>query len=297
MTSAAYCRKKTRQSRSSFYYPLLLAAPIRRDALFALYAFCREVDDLVDGPMESIQAQQQLNGWRKEIQDAFNGQPNHPVGHEINRAQQRFNLPQSLFNDILDGMEMDLNNRRYLTLNDLQHYCQRVSVAVGLLAMRIFLGHGDGHPIPDLILKQGERFAHHLGMAFQYTNILRDVPEDLNMGRIYLPGEMLFQAGVSEEQLITGSGGAGVAIVASQIAALAQDHYQKAAELITPELRPRLVPAAMMAEIYQTYLHRIQQHNFDVFTDSIRFSRMEKLVRIIRVWIREKRLIWMARRT
>lgn len=285
MTPAQYCKKKTIAANSSFFLPFLFLTPQRRSAMYALYAFCREVDDIVDGGLPKQEARSRLEGWRQTLHQAFSGTADHPVGVEVGRYQQVFDLPTQPFYDILDGMEMDLLQNRYQTLEELAVYCHKVAVAVGLLAVRIFV-HDDSEESVEISVC--ETFAQHLGMAFQLTNILRDVAEDGRMGRIYLPQQLLQAAAVSEADVLHGRWTPSLAKVMRQLGDVAKQHYQDADTLIgSARERRRLRPAFLMAGIYQTYLERLRCRDFDCFGVFPGFSLAAKIGILWRVWWRE----------
>jgi len=177
MTPDEYCQHKAAQSGSSFYYSFLFLAPERRRAITALYAFCREVDDAVDEPSDPSAARATLAWWRGEVTRLFAGNPHHPVTRALDPAIEPFGITKVQLNEIMDGMEMDLNQNRYLNFAGLQLYCHRVAGVVGALAAGIF-----GYRNP-----RTREYAEKLGLAFQLTNIIRDVGEDARKNRIYLP--------------------------------------------------------------------------------------------------------------
>ncbi|KAF0815477.1 All-trans-phytoene synthase [Andreprevotia sp. IGB-42] len=181
MTPDQYCEEKAAASGSSFYYSFRFLPLEKRRAITALYAFCREVDDVVDECHDENVALTKLNWWRAELTNLYAGKPQHPVTQALQPQIKAYDLPQAHFAEIIDGMQMDLEQARYTTFADLQKYCYRVASVVGLLAARIF-----GYTDP-----RTEQYAHDLGIAFQLTNIIRDVGEDARRGRIYLPVEDL----------------------------------------------------------------------------------------------------------
>ncbi|HEX9179817.1 MAG TPA: presqualene diphosphate synthase HpnD, partial [Burkholderiales bacterium] len=187
MSPDQYCQEKAAQSGSSFYYSFLFLPPEKRRAITALYAFCREVDDVVDECSDPILARTKLAWWRQELTGAFAGNPQHPVTRALAPAVERFGLPLEQFQEIIDGMEMDLDQDRYADFRSLALYCHRVAGVVGLLSAEIF-GYQDRATL---------KYAHELGLAFQLTNIVRDVGEDARRGRIYLPMDELAQFGVA----------------------------------------------------------------------------------------------------
>ena len=192
MTPEQYCQDKAARSGSSFYYSFLFLEANQRRAITALYAFCREVDDIVDTDGEPAIAAVKLNWWRDEIARLFAGNAQHPVTRALNPVIKEFDLPLEQFLEIIDGMEMDLEQHRYASFKDLALYCYRVASVVGLLAAEIF-GYRDRRTL---------KYAHDLGIAFQLTNIVRDVYEDAQRNRIYLPLDELHQFGVTEQDIL-----------------------------------------------------------------------------------------------
>ena len=172
MTPDEYCQQKTARSGSSFYYSFLFLPQPQRRAITALYAFCREVDDVVDECQDLQVAASKLAWWRQELAGLDAGQAQHPVTQALQSASAEFSLPGEQLQEIIDGMEMDLQQSRYLDFKALSLYCYRVAGVVGLLAARIF-GYQD---------RKTQKYAHDLGFAFQLTNIIRDVGEDARMG-------------------------------------------------------------------------------------------------------------------
>ncbi|MDP3483644.1 MAG: presqualene diphosphate synthase HpnD, partial [Sulfuricella sp.] len=186
MTPDQYCQERAAKSGSSFYYSFLFLPPLKRRAITALYAFCREVDDVADECHDVAIARAKLAWWRNEVSNIFAGRPEHPVGQALAPLAREFGLPASEFDEIITGMEMDLTQNRYADFDQLQLYCHRVAGVVGLLSARIF-GYRDART---------EAYAHDLGLAFQLTNIIRDVGEDARRNRIYLPLDELTRFGV-----------------------------------------------------------------------------------------------------
>ena len=192
MTPDEYCKDKAARSGSSFYYSFMFLPQHQRQAITALYAFCREVDDAVDEIADPEVAAQTLAWWRHEIEQTFNGTPSHPVGKALTTALEHFELHLEYFLEIIDGMEMDLQQHRYAGFKHLALYCHRVASVVGLLAAEIF-GYQNRKTL---------NYAEKLGVAFQLTNIIRDVREDAERGRIYLPQEDLERFNVSEQDIL-----------------------------------------------------------------------------------------------
>ncbi|MCW9031053.1 MAG: presqualene diphosphate synthase HpnD, partial [Gammaproteobacteria bacterium] len=191
MTPEEYCQDKTAKSGSSFYYSFLFLPKTKRLAITALYAFCREVDDIADAEMDNNIKRVKLEWWRSEIELLFNGTANHPVSHALLPVIKRFNLEKKYFLEIINGMEMDLEEVRFATFEELSLYCYRVAGVVGLLSASIF-GYNDPKTL---------EYATKLGLALQLTNIIRDVYEDSLRDRLYLPLDELKEFGVTEAQI------------------------------------------------------------------------------------------------
>ena len=192
MTPQQYCQQKTAKSGSSFYYSFKFLTPQKRDAITALYAFCREVDDIADECTELHIAQTKLSWWRTEIENLYLGKPQHPVSKALLPNIATYQLDSQHFIEIIDGMEMDLNFNRYEDFEQLQLYCYRVASVVGLLSAQIF-GFSNLKTLT---------YATDLGMAFQLTNIIRDVGEDARRNRIYLPLDELERFSVTEDDIL-----------------------------------------------------------------------------------------------
>ncbi len=287
MTPAAYCRKRTVQSKTSFHYPIKLLPPPSRAAMYALYAFCREVDDVVDEEKEPQRARELLAFWRRDLDRAVAADsPAHPVSKELARAIKDFSLPTAPFYQIIDGMEMDLNQQRFKDMDELTLYCQRVAVAVGLIAVHIFC-FDKGQNLFDNDRK--ERFANHLGMAFQLTNILRDVKEDAGRGRVYIPQSLLTQYDLPESDILEGRWSRPLAQALSSLGDEAQRHYQAGDALITDKAqRNCLFPAMLMSGIYHHYLITIRERDFDSVAAPVKLSSMTKLALTIKIWLKER---------
>src|SRR3979409_2620219 len=192
MTPDQYCQQKAAASGSSFYYSFLFLPPERRRAITALYAFCREVDDVVDETSDPQLAATKLAWWRLEVANLFAEKPQHPVTKALSACKNEFSITAERLNEIIDGMEMDLTQTRYLDWAGLESYCYRVASVVGLLAAGIF-GYRDERTLD---------YAKHLGIAFQLTNIIRDVGEDARKNRVYLPVEDLQRFGVPASDIL-----------------------------------------------------------------------------------------------
>ncbi|MBF0134819.1 MAG: presqualene diphosphate synthase HpnD [Magnetococcus sp. DMHC-1] len=282
VTPTRYCQELTRRSGSSFHDAMRLFPAPKRRAMYALYAFCRSVDDVVDCCQDPVVARLELDWWRAEVARTFAGVPQHPISRELLWAHSRFDLDPAPFFAILDGMTMDLEGRRFSTLADLELYCCKVAVAVGQVAMRIF-----GLEKASLHAVEEDRFAHHLGVALQLTNVLRDVAEDLRMGRIYLPLDMLLEAGIAPERLLAGTWLPELQGVLARLATVATEHFQQVDRLASTIGRRRMRPALAMGAIYQHYLHVLQMRHFNVFEHPVTLGLLPRLWISWKTWLRE----------
>lgn len=267
MTPEQYCEKKAARSGSSFYYSFLFLPPEQRRAIMALYAFCREVDDVVDECSDTAVAQAKLNGWREEIARLYAGEPQHPVTQALQPAVARYSLPPEQLQEIIDGMAMDLTQTRYASFKELSLYCYRVAGVVGLMAAAIF-GYEDRRTL---------KYAHDLGMAFQLTNILRDVGEDAARGRIYLPTDELARFGVSEDDIMARRMTGGMRALLQFQAERAHSYYDKAFAHLPSKDRYRQRSGLIMAAIYLSTLDAIAQQGYPVLHQRVRLPAWRKL--------------------
>ena len=278
MNPQEYCEDKTRGSGSSFFYAFLFLPERKRRAMMALYAFCREVDDIADEVSDEAVALQKLAFWHQEIARVFADQPTHPVGQELNWARQHFGFSEELFAEIIDGMRMDVMHQPLVKPADLSLYCYRVAGVVGLLSIEVF-GHTN---------RRASDFAVHLGKALQLTNILRDVHEDALRGRIYFPQEDRIRFGVTDEDIKTGNMEALLPLL-RHYAAEAEQEYQKALAILPPEDRVSLRPSLLMAAIYHAHLGRLQAAGYDVWRQPVRLAPLSKIWIAWRTWRHEKK--------
>lgn len=267
MTPEQYCEKKAARSGSSFYYSFLFLPTEQRRAIMALYAFCREVDDVVDECSDTVVAEAKLNGWREEIARLYAGEPQHPVTQALQPAVARYSLPQEQLQEIIDGMAMDLTQTRYASFKELSLYCYRVAGVVGLMAAAIF-GYEDRRTL---------KYAHDLGMAFQLTNILRDVGEDAARGRIYLPTDELARFGVSEDDIMARRMTGGMRALLQFQAERAHSYYDKAFAHLPSKDRYRQRSGLIMAAIYLSTLDAIAQQGYPVLHQRVRLPAWRKL--------------------
>ena len=267
MSPDEYCQQKTAQSGSSFYYSFLFLPPERRRAITALYAFCREVDDTVDEATDQSVARIKLAWWRNEVAQMYSGTPTHPVMLALKPHIQPYDLKQEHLQAIIDGMEMDLDQSRYLDYPNLKKYCWHVAGVVGILSASIF---GVTNP-------QTLKYAETLGLAFQLTNIIRDVGEDARKGRIYLPINELQQFGVTAADLLNARHSEKFEALMKFQADRAQKLYDEAFALLPREDRRAQRPGLMMSAIYRTLLDEIERDGFHVLTQKISLTPLRKL--------------------
>jgi phytoene synthase len=276
MTPDQYCQEKTRQSGSSFYYSFIFLPHERRRAITALYAFCREVDDVVDECTDENVARTTLAWWRVQVAKIYNGKPQHPVAIALVPLVKQFNLAQEHLLEIIDGMEMDLDQHQYADFKSLQLYCYRVASVVGLLAAEIF-GYSERKTL---------KYAHDLGIALQLTNIIRDVGEDARRGRIYLPLDEMAQFGVHTSDILDlRETNKFHELMQFQIAR-AQGFYDQAlAELPAVDCKAQRT-GLIMAVIYRTTLEEVVHSGCHVLRERVSLPPLRKLWLALKIWLK-----------
>jgi phytoene synthase len=267
MSPDDYCQQKTVQSGSSFYYSFLFLPTERRRAITALYAFCREVDDTVDETSDQSVARIKLAWWRTELSAMYKGSPTHPVTQALQPHLTAYNLQEQHLQAIVDGMEMDLDQSRYLDYPGLRKYCWHVAGVVGILSASIF---GATNP-------QTLQYAEKLGLAFQLTNIIRDVGDDARKGRIYLPVNELQQFNVTAADILNFRHNEKFEALMKFQADRARSIYDEAFALLPKEDRRAQRPGLMMAAIYRTVLDEIERDDFKVLNQRISLTPLRKL--------------------
>jgi len=275
MTPDEYCQQKAAASGSSFYYSFLFLPSERRRAITALYAFCREVDDVVDECTDMEVARSKLAWWRLEIGSLFAGTPNHPVTRALAPHLISFQIRQEQLSEIVTGMEMDLAQTRYLDFAELERYCYLVAGAVGLLAAGIF-----GYSNPRTL-----EYAKSLGTAFQLTNIIRDVGEDARRNRIYLPMDELKRFEVPASDLLQARSSENFATLMAFQARRAESFYEKAMQELPREDRRTQRAGLIMAAIYRATLAEIENEGFKVLTQRTSLTPLRKLWLAWKTWI------------
>ena len=272
-------RAITRKSASNLALAFRLLPKAKRDGMSSLYAFCREVDDLADD--ESIQVATRragLAGWREDVHRACSGQaPKHVVNRELQPIIQQYHLPFEYFDELIKGVEMDLDIHRYEDYELLELYCYRVASVVGLLSIEIF-----GYSHPDT-----KQYAIYLGKALQLTNILRDVRTDAERGRIYLPLSELTRFGVQPEEILRLQYSDRFLALAGSVAGRTRDFYKKARQTLPEVDRRSMVAAELMASVYWRLLRKLEAERFEVFGPRPpRLSKAQKLLLILQAWCR-----------
>jgi len=275
MSLASLSSRVTRRSRSNFFFAFLALPRHRRDALYAVYAFCRTVDDIADVGTDPVRQRAGLARWRADIARCYDGgTPEHPIARQLAAAVRDFNLPRAALEAIVEGCEMDLAHATYETAEDLYPYCYRVASAVGLCCIEIF-----GYTDP-----RARDYAVSLGMALQLTNIIRDVGADARLGRVYVPQEDLRKFGVSNEDLRAGRYGDAFVALMEHEAARARGFYADARAAFPMVDARSLVPAEIMGRIYRALLEEIAGRRFRVFDARVTLPARRKAAIALRCW-------------
>ncbi len=267
MTPETYVQEKAAASGSSFYYAFLFLPAPRRAAITAFYAFCREVDDVVDDMVDAGVAATKLAWWQSEVTKAFAGQPSHPVMLALMPHTANYGIQARHLLAVIEGCQMDLEQTRYLDYHNLQRYCHLVAGEVGEVAAGIF-----GQTSP-----QTTAYAHKLGQALQLTNIIRDVGEDAMRGRIYLPVSELQQFDVKAHEVLKRTYSDRFTALMQSQAQRAHALYDEALALLPDVDRRAQKPGLMMASIYRTLLREIEAENFQVLHQRIKLTPLRKL--------------------
>lgn len=272
-----YCIQKTKQSGSNFYYSFYFLPKPRREAMYTIYTFCHEVDDTVDHPSSDIAPQAQLEQWRQEIAAMYEGRPSFPVTISLEEHVKTFHIPQHYLQELINGMEMDLTITRYATFQDLYPYCYRVASIVGLICLKAFGTQSD----------LAEEYATHLGLAFQLTNILRDISPDADRNRIYLPQEDLERFDYSEQDLLTKTYSPQFVKLMAFQCERAEQFYQQAQAVfrrLSRQDRQSLIAAEVMRGVYSRILKRIISSKYHVFGPRIRIHPAQRVAIALLTW-------------
>ena len=275
MSPDAYCQEKAARSGSSFYYSFLFLPTERRRAITALYAFCREVDDIADEVSDAGVARTKLAWWRTEVANLFAGHPQHPVTRALAPFVERYGLDAARMNEIIDGMEMDLAYHRYPDFESLKLYSHRVAGVVGQLSAAIF---GFSNPAT-------REYAEALGIAFQLTNIIRDVGEDARRDRVYLPQDELARFGLTAEDILARRDSDAFRALMAFQADRAQSYYDLAFSKLAPEDRAGQRAGLIMAAIYSALLAEIRRDGFQVLEQRIALTPLRKLWIAWKTWV------------
>jgi len=269
----AAIRDRVQAAGSSFYWAMRLLPPDRRDAMFAVYAYCREVDDIADSDASPAAKEAGLAVWRAEVAAIFGGSARTALGKVVAELVPTYHLRQTDFLAIIDGMEMDaVEDVRAPSLADLDLYCDRVASAVGRLSVRIF---GDDRPAADKV-------AHHLGRALQLTNILRDVAEDGERGRLYLPKELLVAHGIEDFEPAAALRNPLLPLACNDLADIADRHFVEAERAMRQCSRRAMRPAAVMRAVYQELLRRLRRQGWRDLAAPVKVPNSLKLLLALR---------------
>ncbi|MBS1789367.1 MAG: presqualene diphosphate synthase HpnD [Acidobacteria bacterium] len=279
-------RRFSKTIQSNFFYSFLFLPKLKRDAIIDVYSFCRAVDDVVDDLAQdgindhsAGKAKLELDKWRTEIDCLYARQPSMPIAERLQLVLENFPMPKEYFEEMINGCEMDLHIHRYETFEQLYQYCYRVAAITGLMCIEIFTYQSP----------QTREYAINLGIALQLTNILRDLKEDADRGRFYLPQEDLRRFGYSENDLLNCRVNDNFRALMKFECDRARSYYQKAAELLPIEDQPTLTAALTMGKIYFRLLEQIEQVDYDVFNHHIRLHRPERFYIALRQWAQATR--------
>lgn len=270
----AYCQAITKSQAKNFYYAFLFLPPEKRQALYAVYAFCRYCDDIADEDQPLPTQQALIHDWRQELHNCYAGHPTHLITQALCHTVEQYAIPKEYFEELLCGVEMDLTIQRYATFAELEQYCYRVASAVGLACLNIF-----GYTHPGV-----QEYARHLGIALQLINIMRDVKEDAERGRIYLPLEDLQAFHYSEAELFQHRYTAAfVALMQFQEQRAVLFHRQAEACLL-PGDKATLVAPEIMAGMYRATLRKIIRQRYDVFQGRVSLPTLQKVLIALRIF-------------
>jgi len=274
-----YCTTYTKQSGSNFYYSFLFLPQPRREAMYTIYTFCRMVDSAVDDPLPGSNPLEVLAQWREEVSATYQGNPTRPVTISLAAHLQQFDIPEQLLQELISGVEMDLTISRYPTFSELYPYCYRVASVVGLICLKIFNTQSPA----------AADYAVNLGLAFQLTNILRDLHSDAQENRIYLPLEDFHRFGYPVEDLLEQRSSPALVELMKFECARAQTYYQKAHEILRSlpfSDQKALIVAEIMRGVYSSILEKIMAQNYSVFGPRIRVSPIQRLIIATSIWFR-----------
>ncbi len=288
MNEFQYTKEKTKDSKTNFYYSFLFLPKRKRDAIFTIYSFCRHTDDIVDENEDTDAARIQLGEWRRELDACYDHRPAHPITQALHQVIEHFHIPKEYLHDLISGMEMDLTCKRYQTFQKLEQYCYRAASVVGLICIEIF-----GYTSPKT-----KNYAIDLGKALQLTNIMRDVAEDADINRIYIPQEELERFGYTEKDIFNKSYTPAFIELMKFQAERAQNYFDRALDHYEKRDHYRLFPAEIMRKIYYQLFKNIQANHYDVFSHRIRVPNKKKLQIALKEWLNSRwsmMVRWMPR--
>jgi len=277
----AYCTALTKKSGSNFYYSFLFLPRKRRAAMYTVYAFCKGVDNAVDEPPAGSNPREELLRWRNELDAAYCGTPTLPVTISLAHHVKQLSIPRAYFDELIKGVEMDLTASRYHSIEELSLYCYRVASVVGLICLHIF----------GPVSARAQDYAVSLGMAFQLTNILRDLGTDAVQGRIYLPQEDLQKFGCTDQAILQQQESDSLRTLIHFEAARAHEYYAKARaafEALPARERRALTVAEIMRAVYFRILKKIEEPGHQVFGTRVRLSTNHRLALAAGVWLRSR---------
>lgn len=276
MDSKRYTKEKTKKSGTNFYYSFLFLPKMKREAIYTVYSFCRESDDIVDDAGSPDEARRQLDEWRNELEACYQGTPTHPITTALADVLEHFAIPKRYFHELIDGMEMDLQQTRYKTFEELSTYCYHAASVVGLMCIEIF-----GYRSP-----KARDYAINLGKALQMTNILRDVGDDASKGRIYLPEEDYQRFNLTEKDLLEQKYSPEFVEFMKFEVERTREFYDLAKHSYERRDHHLLFPAEIMRKIYSRILENIIQNQFEVFSRRITISKQRKILYALQEWTR-----------
>ncbi|MBX3320308.1 MAG: presqualene diphosphate synthase HpnD [Nitrospira sp.] len=278
----AYCTAYTKNSGSNFYYSFLFLPKAKREAMYTVYAFCKAIDSAVDEPAAGTNPKDELTRWRSELDAVYSsGAPTTPIMVSLAYHVKSMGIPKAYFEELIKGVEMDLFNNRYVTFDELSLYCYRVASVVGLICLHIF----------GVTSARAQDYAVALGMAFQLTNILRDVGTDAQERRIYLPLEDLKKWNYAEKSMLNRSYSPEFRALMEYEASRAHHYYQRAdaaLKALSPAERRALTVAEIMRGIYSRMLDHIERSNYQVFGPRISLTTTQRLIIALRIWLRSR---------
>lgn len=284
MTAAdaqAHCTAYTKKSGSNFYYSFLFLPKAKREAMYTVYAFCKAVDSAVDEPPDGSNPKEELKRWRSELDAVYGGTPTFPITVSLAHHVKSLSIPKAYFEELIKGVEMDLFNNRYVTFDELSLYCYRVASVVGLICLHIF----------GVTSPRAQDYAVDLGMAFQMTNILRDLGVDADQNRIYLPLDDLRACNYPEKAMLQKTYSPEFKTLMQQEAARAHHYYEKAHAVfiaLPQHERRALTVAEIMRGVYSRILGKIEQSDYQVFGPRISLPTSHRLAIALSIWLRSR---------